>query len=127
MDLPEKGEVVELDRILDICRYYNLDALLEKIEDDPPPNPFKCEGCSFWFDRWRKKCLYEACFIHDLKYWAGHAGEHIERLAADAELMLAVARILGSTWMPMTMFVGVRLFGHHILKLSFSWGFGRNT
>ena len=127
MNLPEKGEVVQLDQILDICRRYSLDALLKKIRNDPPLKSFKCEGCSCWFDSWRKKSLYEACFIHDLKYWAGRRGEPMERLKADAELMLAVAKILGKTFMPMIMFLGVRLFGRYALKCSFSWGFGRNV
>ena len=45
MDLPEKGEVVELERLVQICRENGLDALAQKIEDDPPQRPFRCDGC----------------------------------------------------------------------------------
>ena len=62
-----------------------------------------------------------------LKYWAGYPGEDVERLVADAELMIDVARLLGSTEMAETMFHGVRIGGDEIFKRSFSWGFGRAT
>ena len=80
-----------------------------------------------WFDTWEGISLYPACFLHDLKYWAGYPGEDVERLIADAELMMDVARLLDSTEMAETMFHGVRIGGHEIFKRSFSWGFGRAT
>jgi hypothetical protein len=99
--------------------------LWQKIEKDPPPEPFKSDGCSNWFDTWEGKSLYPACFLHDLKYWSGYPGEEVSRLIADAELMIDVARILNSTQMVETMFHGVRIGGHEIFKCSFSWGFRR--
>ena len=69
--------------------------------------------------------LYPACFLHDLKYWAGYPGEDVERLVADAELMIQVARLLNDTSMAETMFFGVRIGGHERFKQTFSWGFGR--
>ena len=63
--------------------------------------------------------------MHDLKYWAGYPGEDVERLVADSELMIDVARILNSTAMAETMFHGVRVGGTEKLQASFSWGFGR--
>ncbi len=127
MNLPKKGEEVPLPKIKEICEHYGLKELWEKIEKDPPPRPFKSDGCSLWFDSWQGVSLYRACFIHDLKYWAGYPGDEVERLAADAELMIDVARLLGSTYMAETMFHGVRVGGHEIFKQSFSWGFGRVT
>jgi len=49
----------------------------------------------------------------------------VERLVADAELMIDVARLLNSTEMAETMFHGVRLSGSDKLKAPFAWGFGR--
>jgi protein tyrosine phosphatase (PTP) superfamily phosphohydrolase (DUF442 family) len=123
--LPKKGEEVPLPKIKEICQYYGLHDLWRKIEKDPPPIPFKSDGCSLWFDEWRGIDLYPACFLHDLKYWAGYPNEDVERLVADAELMIDVARLLGSTAMAETMFHGVRPGGHEMFKQSFSWGFGR--
>jgi len=125
MDLPEMGKVVSLEEIREICRYFGLSALWAKIERDVPPKPFQSDGCSLWVNCWKGVDLYPACFLHDLKYWAGHPGEDVERLIADAELMIDVARRLGSTAMAEVMFLGVRIGGHERFKRSFSWGFGR--
>ncbi len=126
MKLPPKGEVVPLERIREICLHYGLNALWEKIERDVPPKPFKSDGCTLWFDAWKGVELYPACFLHDLKYWAGYPGEDVERLVADAELMIDVARRLNATAMAQAMFFGVRVGGHGGFKRSFSWGFGRS-
>jgi len=125
MKLPEKDEEVSLPQIREICKQYGLGELWKKIEQDPPPHPFSSDGCSLWLDTWQGVSLYPACFLHDLKYWAGYPGEDVERLIADAELMIDVARLLGSTHMAETMFHGVRVGGHEVFKRSFSWGFGR--
>jgi|GEM_PF-590283 hypothetical protein len=123
--LPKRGEIVSLEHIKEICAHFGLSALWAKITRDPPDLPFKSDGCSLWFNKWRGYDLYPACFRHDLKYWAGYPGEEIERLAADSELMIEVARIMGSTKMAETMFTGVRLGGSEWTKASFAWGFGR--
>jgi hypothetical protein len=125
MDLPKKGEEVPLSKIKEICKWYGLHGLWAKIEKDPPQKPFMSDGCSMWFNSWKGISLYPACFVHDLKYWAGYPGEDVERLIADAELMIDVARLLNSTGMAETMFHGVRVGGHEIFEQSFSWGFGR--
>jgi hypothetical protein len=125
MELPGKDEEVPLPKIKEICEHYGLMGLWAKIERDEPPKPFKSDGCSMWFDKWQGESLYPACFLHDLKYWAGYPGEDVERLIADAELMIHVARLLNSTAMAVIMFHAVRVGGHEIFKRSFSWGFGR--
>lgn len=124
-DLPAMGEEVPLTRIREICEHYGLHALWTKIETDPPIRLFKSDGCTGWVNEWRGVSIYPAGFLHDLKYWAGHPGEDIERLVADAELMIDVARLLGGTKMAETMFHGVRIGGHEHLNAPFSWGFGR--
>ena len=95
------------------------------IEQHPPPKPFQSDGCSLWFDTWEGTSLYPACFFHDLKYWAGFPGEEVERLIADAELMIDVARLLSATSMAEIMFHGVRVGGTDLFKTPFCWGFGR--
>ena len=127
MDLPKKDEEVPLSKIKEICEFYGLLDLWAKIEKDPPQKPFKSDGCTMWFDSWKGISIYSACFLHDLKYWAGYPGENVERLVADAELMIDVARLLDAIEMAETMFHGVRIGGHEIFKRSFSWGFGRAT
>jgi len=125
MVLPAIGEEVPLPKIKEICEFYGLRDLWRKIERDPPPLPFKSDGCTGWFNEWKGVSIYPAGFLHDLKYWAGYPGEEVERLVADAELMVDVARLLNSTEMAETMFHGVRLGGSDKLKTPFAWGFGR--
>ncbi|HEX2853770.1 MAG TPA: hypothetical protein VHO24_11070 [Opitutaceae bacterium] len=125
MVLPALGVEVPLPRIKQICEFYGLRDLWLKIERDPPVRPFQSDGCTGWFDDWKGVSLYPAGFLHDLKYWAGYPGEDVERLVADAELMIDVARLLGSTEMAETMFHGVRVGGIEKFNASFSWGFGR--
>lgn len=127
MKLPEIDEVVPLERIEEICAHYRLPALWEKIRRDPPPKPFSSDGCTGWVNDWNGVSIYPACFLHDLKYWAGYPGEEVERLVADAELMIDVARLLGGTKMAEVMFHGVRVGGREGFQASFSWGFGRRT
>jgi diadenosine tetraphosphate (Ap4A) HIT family hydrolase len=126
-ELPPINTEVPLERIKEICAHYGLHALWRKIEKDPPALPFKSDGCTGWFDDWQGVSLYPAGFLHDLKYWAGYPGEDVERLVADAELMIDVAQLLKSTTMAETMFHGVRVGGTEKFKTSFSWGFGRQA
>lgn len=125
--LPAMGEVVDLETVRKICAHYGLVALWQKIERDPPPLPFKSDGCTGWINEWKGVSIYSAGFLHDLKYWAGYPGEDVERLIADAELMIDVARLLKSTTMAEVMFHGVRAGGHEHLRAAFSWGFGRRS
>lgn len=125
MKLPAINEEVSLKKIKEICEHYGLKSLWKKIENDPPTLKFSSDGCTMWPDKTDGKDIYPACFLHDLKYWAGYPNEDVERLAADAELMIDVARIRQSTKMAELMFQGVRLGGTGSFKLSFSWGFGR--
>ena len=127
MPLPAIGETVPLARLRELCASYGLQTLWTKIERDPPALPFASDGCTGWFNEWKGISLYPACFLHDLKYWAGYPGEEVDRLVADAELMIDVARLLGGTRMAETMFHGVRLGGREEFKQAFSWGFGRRV
>ena len=125
MKLPAMNEVVDLTTIKTICAQYGLTALWTKIERDPPPLPFKSDGCTGWVNEWKGVSIYPAGFLHDLKYWAGYPGEDVERLVADAEFMIDIARLLNATAMAETMFHGVRMGGNEHLRAEFSWGFGR--
>jgi hypothetical protein len=125
MELPAINEVVPLDTVREICAHFGLHELWRKIERDPPARAFASDGCTGWFNEWQGVSIYAPCFLHDLKYWAGYPGEDVERLVADAELMIDVARALGGTKMAETMFHGVRIGGREGFRASFSWGFGR--
>lgn len=123
--LPAINAAVSLAEIETICAHYALPALAARILGDPPARPFVSDGCTGWINEWQGVSIYPACFLHDLKYWAGYPGEEVERLVADAELLVDVARLLGGVRMAEIMFNGVRLGGREGFRASFSWGFGR--
>ena len=125
--LPAKGMEVSLAEIKVICEHFGLKSLWVKIESDPPAKPFVSDGCTSWVDRSKGRSICPACFLHDLKYWAGYPGEKVARVVADAERMIDVVRILGNTAMAETMYAGVRVGGTEHLGATFSWGFGRQS
>lgn len=98
----------------------------QKIKKDPPSKNFVSDGCSMWLDSWNGTSIYPACVLHDIKYWSGYQNEDVERLIADAELLIDVASLLKSTAMAETMYGGVRLGGSNLFKTPFRWGYGRN-
>ena len=124
-NLPAINAPVSADELAAICAHYELGALAKVLENDPPARPFVSDGCTGWVNEWKGVSIYPACFLHDLKYWAGYSGDEVGRLVADAELMVDVARILDGTRMAEVMFHGVRLGGREGFRASFSWGFGR--
>ena len=66
IELPAINEEVPLPRIKEICAFYGLHALWQKIERDPPPRPFKSDGCTGWVNEWHGISIYPAGFLHDL-------------------------------------------------------------
>lgn len=123
--LPDVNQEVSLETIKEICEVFSLPEIWQKIDNDPPAKTFVSDGCTGWPDVSNGISIYQACFLHDLKYWCGYPGEDIARLVADAEFMMDVARLRDSVKMAEIMFHGVRRGGTEHLKLAFSWGFGR--
>ena len=123
--LPKVNSEVSLETIKEICEIYDLPEVWAKIKKNPPAKTFISDGCTMWPDITNGISIYEACFLHDLKYWCGHPREDVARLKADAELMMDVARIRDSVKMAELMFHGVRRGGTEHIKRAFSWGFGR--
>lgn len=92
----------------------------EALSRDPqPPNPFRSDGCSCWFD-WD---WVDCCVDHDFIYWAG--GTREERKNADLQLMHCVAAT-GHPFMGKVMYLGVRAGAVWWLPTPFRWGFGWN-
>ena len=84
-----------------------------------PPNKFKSDGCSLWFDGdW-----VECCIRHDIVYWQG--GSRYERHIADADLERCVSKS-GHPIVANLMHIGVRMGGVWWLPTPFRWGFGWN-
>lgn len=130
MYLPKKGAIVPLSKIKELCIYFDLISLWDKIRNDLPQKPFRSDGCSCWPDNWtndkgKKVSLYAECLKHDLHYWAGYKGETMARFLADALLMIDVAYKTKKPELAIIMFLGVRTGGVSWIPSPFKWGFGR--
>lgn len=85
--------------------------------------PFTSDGCSMFPDGTlaQKELWLSCCTAHDLSYWQG--GTYDERLKADKELELCVAKV-GEPKVAALMLAGVRVGGSPYFPTSFRWGYG---
>jgi len=137
MKLPEIGEVVTTAWALGLCRHFNLDYLVNRIEADPDAFvDWEFDGCSGLPDEvlglftgcdWRD-ITFRCCLPHDLCYAYGDPGNDVERKAVDERFYSDLVTKAGmKRWMAAAFLAGVRIGGSESFGLSFSWGFARAT
>jgi hypothetical protein len=135
MDLPEINDIITTERALGLCRRFDLDYLVSRIEANPDHfKEWAFDGCSCLPDRhlgrftgcnWRD-ITYRCCLPHDLRYAYGRPGDHAERKRADEAFFNdLVTKAHMKTWMAAVFLAGVRLGGREEFGLSFSWAFAR--
>lgn len=91
MKLPKIGDIITTKEALELCRYFGLDYLVERIESDPESyKNWKFDGCSGLPDKvmglftrcnW-EKITCRCCLPHDLCYGYGlfYSLEVLEKL-----------------------------------------------
>jgi hypothetical protein len=135
--LPGIGEIITTERALELCRHFNFDHLVARIEADPELfTHWKFDGCSCLPDKylgrftgckWRD-ITFGCCLPHDLCYAYGELGNHAERKRGDAKFYSDLVTKAGmKKWMASAFYAGVRIGGAELFGLSFSWGFARVT
>lgn len=133
MKLPEIGDIITTQRALELCRYFNLDYLVQRIESNPQGyRDWKFDGCSGLPDRlmglftgcnW-KDITYKCCLPHDLCYAYGKPGNAIERKRVDVKFYSDLVTKAGmAEWCASAFLTAVRIGGAEEFGLSFSWGF----
>lgn len=134
MNLPEIGDIVTTKEALELCRYFDLDYLIERIESDPEKyKDWKFDGCSglpgcvwewFCIDRDCRAIVYQCCLPHDLGYAYGKLGDGVEKKIVDKQFYRnLVEKGSMEKWEAKILLYAVRLGGSEKFKLSFSWGF----
>ena len=128
-ELPAIGATITTDRALELCRYYGLGQVYDRIEGNPNRyEQWVFDGCSMMPDALLSKLidvpsLTEICLRHDLEYAYGDPGNEGDRLSADRrfrdELLDGGAGKLTAA----TMYSMVRVFGKEECRFSFSWAF----
>lgn len=110
-----------------------VDGSIPSSPANAPVYPFTTDGCSGLFMRcvhafWRltergelSRQVTALCEVHDHAYHRG--GSAADRVAADAALMVGVAR-LGQPVLSRLMVLGVGVGGGPCLPLPWRWGYG---
>jgi hypothetical protein len=135
MKLPEIGEIVTTAWALGLCRHFNLDYLVDRIEANPGGFvDWEFDGCSGLPDEvlglftgcdWRD-ITFHCCLPHDLCYAYGEPGNDAERKQVDERFYSDLVTKAGmKKWMAAAFLTGVRIGGAESFGLSFSWGFAR--
>jgi hypothetical protein len=118
--LPSPGETITAKQLLQLAVMDGTrPALVAKLRKQLPDKLFVSDGCSGGCpQRWRGVNLYPYCFWHDGWYFAG--GTRLEKLRADARLMMDVAESTEDPDWAVVMFNSVWLGGN--LPASWQWG-----
>ncbi|MFZ0449240.1 MAG: hypothetical protein WAL98_08355 [Desulfatiglandaceae bacterium] len=135
MKLPEIGDWVTTQDGLGLCRYFNLDYLVDRIENNPEGyKDWQFDGCSglpdelmglFTGCKW-EDITYHCCLPHDLAYGYGELGNQVERKRVDEKFYNELISRAGmKKWCATAFLAAVRIGGAEVFGLSFSWGFAR--
>jgi len=133
VELPQIDDIITSAQALELCRYFNLDYLVARIESDPDVyEEWKFDGCSCLPDElmglftgcnW-EDITYKCCLPHDLCYAYGEMGNDIERNRVDAIFYSdLVMKADMRAWCASAFLAAVRIGGEEEFGLSFSWGF----
>lgn len=133
MEFPVLNETVTTEKALELCRYFNLDYLVSRIEENPKNyKSWTFDGCSCLPDKrlgiftgchW-KDITYRCCLPHDLGYGYGELGNEVERKRVDKKFYNDLITEAGmKKWKAVVFYRAVRIVGGVLSHCSFSWGF----
>ncbi len=133
MNFPKIGDIVPTEEALALCRHFNLDYLVDRIEANSDQyKSWKFDGCSCLPDElmglftgcnW-EDITFKCCLPHDLGYAYGEPGNKIERERVDLKLKSDLVTKAGmKEWLATAFHAVVRIGGVEELGFSFSWAF----
>lgn len=133
--LPRIGDIITTEQALELCRHFNLDYLVRRIEASPQSyKEWKFDGCSCLPDEvlglftgcdW-EDITYKCCLPHDLGYAYGEPGNETERKQVDDTFYDNLIVKAGmKQWCASSFLLAVRLGGHSVFGLPFSWSFAQ--
>lgn len=133
MDFPDINDTITIKQALELCKYFKLEYLVNRIETNPGNyHAWDFDGCSgvpdefmglFTGCNW-KDITYKCCLPHDLCYAFGELGNEIERKRVDVKFYSdLITKAHMKEWCATAFLAAARVGGAEILGLSFSWGF----
>ncbi len=137
MNLPKIGETITTELALELCEYFGLDGLMDRISKNP--NSYKewvFDGISVLNDKFAASisCVdqnvltFECALPHDLRYGYGESGNKKERKDADLKFksdLLNKAK-MNKFWAFIFYFT-VRTGGAEVWGFSYSWAFAQKS
>ncbi len=137
MNFPKIGETITPDMALELCEYFNLYDLKNRIENNP--NKYKdwvFDGISLLNDKFAATISHVDQYIlttdcalpHDLRYGYGEPGNKKERKDADEKFKsdLIKKAKMNKFW-AFIFYSAVRIGGAETLSLSYSWAFAHKS
>ena len=135
MNFPKIGDRVDTEQALELCRYFKLDYLVLRLEQDPGLyKSWVFDGCSCVHDQFlglltgcdSEAITYKCCLPHDLGYAYGQPGNRMERERVDLKFQSdLITKAHMKEWVAAALYEGVRVGGEEVFGLSFSWAFAR--
>ena len=133
MKYPKIGDMITTENALLLCKYFNLDYLIKRIETDAHQyKAWEFDGCSglpdeilglFTGCEWQD-ITYQCCLPHDLCYGYGELENDIERKRVDIKFYSDLVTKAGmGKWQAAAFLAAVPIAGPEEFGLSFSWGF----
>lgn len=131
--LPKIGETITTDRALELCKYFNLDYLVERISNNKDLyKSWVFDGVSGVPDKLtafivgvdQDKLTYLCALPHDLGYAYGNSGDLEEKHIVDAKFLHNL--IYEAEMCPLIakiFFAAVDILGKEEFNLPFTWAF----
>ncbi len=137
MNLPEIRDIITTEQSLELCRHFNLDYIVDRIQNTPDYYvEWKFDGCSgipdellglFTGCNWTD-ITFKCCLPHDLCYAYGEPGSEIEKERVDLKFYSDLVTKAGmKKWLAAAFLAAVRAGGAEAFGLPFSWGFARKN
>jgi hypothetical protein len=137
MNLPAVGDTITTQDALGLCRHFDLQYLVERIEGNP--DCYRCwrfdgisglsERFAAWLTRVDRSTLTLQCALpHDLRYGYGEPGNKAERKSADKQFRqdLISKAEMGRVWARI-FYWAVRIGGSERRSSPYSWAFAQQS
>ncbi len=133
MKIPEIYDLITTDDGIELCRSFNLDYLVQRIESNRENyKRWEFDGCSCFYDKllgfltrcnW-KDITFKCCLPHDLGYAYGESGNKKEKKQVDLKFYNNLKEKAGMhKLIAFLLYSVVRIGGAEKFGFTFSWSF----
>lgn len=135
--LPKVGEKITTNRAIELCQYYKLNYLINRIQKNPELyNEWIFDGVSGLPDRLASILVdcdqhlltYECALPHDLAYAYGKLNDVNEKKAIDTKFLHDLIYVANANpVMAKVFYLAVNVLGKQELRMPFTWAFANKN